>query len=160
MTNQILVPLSSYRRIEEVMPYVRDLAKTGTRVVFLIRYPLDYSLWLKDHWITTESPREAMLAGRLIMERHSPVRQRELAEERLAPWRQTLQNMGVEATVDIYSGSLASVVKRYSRARQSSLIMRAQNGFAILQLLRKAVGFLGLFKRAAHRPVLLFRPGQ
>lgn len=160
MADQILVALSSYRRVDEMMPYLGEVAKRGMRVVFLIRYPLDRSLWLKDHWVTTESSRDVMLSGRLIMERYSPERQRELAEERLAPWRQVLQNMGVEAIVNVYTGSLGSVIKRYSRAGEVSLIMRARTSLPVIDSLRRLIGFLGFFRTASHPPVLLLRPGH
>jgi hypothetical protein len=160
MADQILVALSSYHRVDDMMPYLGEVAKRGTRVVFLIRYPLDRSLWLKDHWVTTESSRDAMLSGRLIMKRYSPERQRELAEERLAPWRRVLQNMGVEAIVNVYTGSLASVVKRYSQGGEVSLIMRSQTSLSVIHLLRRLLGFLGLFRTVGYRPVLLLRPGH
>jgi hypothetical protein len=160
MAEQILVALNSYRRLDEMMPYIGQVAKRGTRVVFLVRYPVDRSVWLKDHWITTESSRDAMLAGRLVMKRYSSERQRELAEERLAAWRQNLQNMGVEATVNVYTGSLASVIKRYSRAGEVSLIMRSHIRLSVLHFLRRILVFLGFFRTVGYPPVLLLRPSH
>ena len=59
------------------------------------------------------------------MEKYSWEGQRALAEEMVAPWRSVLQKMGVTATVDVYTGSLSSVVETYRRGDEISLVMRA-----------------------------------
>src|SRR5919106_4920285 len=102
MASQILVALSPRHRMEEVIPYIQEIATAGMRVVFLIRFPADPWTWLQDHWVTTESSREATLVGRKIMERYSWDLQRALAEERVAPWHPVLQNIGVEVSVDLF----------------------------------------------------------
>jgi hypothetical protein len=158
MADQILIPLKSYREVEDMMPYVRQVARSGTRIVFLIRYPVGHSVWLKDHWVTTESCRAAMLAGRLIMERYSAERQMELAEEKLAPWRQALHKMGTEVIVNVYTGSLANVVKRYRRAGEITLMMRAPSSFSIMSFFRRAIGLPGFLKSFSYPPVRLLRP--
>jgi hypothetical protein len=97
MAGQILVSLRSEDRIEDIMPYITEVAKAGMSVIFLIRYPVTPWVWLQDHWVTTESSRIAMWAGREIIERYSLERQRRLAEETVAPWRNVLRQMGVAA---------------------------------------------------------------
>jgi len=124
MTGQILVPFNSRLRVEDIVSVIEEAAKPGMRVIFLVRYPVDPWEWFRDHWVTTESSRDAMLAGRKITERYSPEGQRALAEERVAPWRYALQKMGVKATVDVYTGNLSSVVENYSRGDGISLVMR------------------------------------
>ena len=39
MAGQILIPLRQNDRIEEIIPYIEEIAKQGMRIVFLIRYP-------------------------------------------------------------------------------------------------------------------------
>jgi hypothetical protein len=125
MTGQILVPFNSHLRVEDIISVIEEAAKPGMRVVFLVRYPVDPWVWFRDHWITTESSRNAMLSGRKIMERYSREGQRALAEELVAPWRHVLQKMGVKATIEVYTGSLSSVVENQSREDgMSSLVMR------------------------------------
>jgi hypothetical protein len=160
MANQILVPVKSYRAVEYMIPYIREVAENGTRIVFLIRYPVDNSMWLKDHWVTTESTRAAIVGGRFIIERYSAERQVELAERILAPCRTTLQRMGIEVIVNVYTGSLANAVKRYRRATESTLIMRAPGRFSLMSLFHKAIAFRGFFKSVAHPPVVLLRPND
>jgi len=139
MAEQILVPFNAHFRVEDIISVIEEAAKPGMRVVFLIRYPVDPWVWFRDHWVTTESSRDAMLAGRKIMERYSWEGQRALAEEMVAPWRYVLQKMGVKAIVVVYTGSLSSVVENYSRGDETSLVMRAQNNLPMGFLRRPIV---------------------
>jgi hypothetical protein len=127
MAGQILIPFNSHLRIEDIVSAIEEATKPGMRVIFLVRYPVDPWAWFRDHWVTTESSRDAMLAGRKVIEKYSCEGQRALAEEMVAPWRYVLQKMGVKATVDLYTGSLSSMVETYSRGNETSLAMRAQN---------------------------------
>jgi hypothetical protein len=142
MESQILVPFNSHVRIRDIISVIEKAAKPGMRIVFLVRYPLDISEWLRDHWVTTESSRDAMLTGRKIMDRYSLEGQRALAEEMLAPWRHALQKMEVKATVDVYTGSLSSVVENYSRCQGISLLPRERNNLSIIGFLRRPIAFI------------------
>ena len=142
MESQILVPFNSHVRIRDIISVIEKAAKPGMRIVFLVRYPIDISEWLRDHWVTTESSRDAMLTGRKIMDRYSLEGQRALAEEMLAPWRHALQKMEVKATVDVYTGSLSSVVENYSRCQGISLLPRARNNLSVIGFLRRPIAFI------------------
>jgi hypothetical protein len=142
MESQILVPFNSHVRIRDIISVIEKAAKPGMRIVFLVRYPIDISEWLRDHWVTTESSRDAMLTGRKIMDRYSLEGQRALAEEMLAPWRHALQKMEVKATVDVYTGSLSSVVENYSRCQEISLLPRARNNLSVIGFLRRPIAFI------------------
>jgi hypothetical protein len=141
MAGQILVPLDSHLRAKDIIPVIEEAAKPGMRVVFLVRYPVDPWVWFRDNWITTESARDAMLAGRKVMERYSWEGQRALAEEMIAPWRYALQRMGVKVAVDVYTGSLPSVVENYSCGDEISLVMRAKNN-PIMGFLHRPIAFI------------------
>ena len=124
MSGQILVPFNSHLRVEDIISVIEEAAKPGMRVVFLVRYPVDAWEWFRDHWVTTASARNAMLAGRKIIEKYSWDGQMALAEELVAPWRYVLQKTGVTVAVNVYTGSLSSVVENYSREDEMSLVMR------------------------------------
>jgi hypothetical protein len=142
MADQILVPLNSALPAKDIISVIKEAAKPGMRVVFLIRYPVDPWVWFRDHWVTTDSSRDAILAGRKVMERYSWEGQRAFAEERVAPWRGVLQKMGVEASVDIYSGSLSSVLEKYSRRDEISLVMPAPNDLPLMGFLRRRIALI------------------
>jgi hypothetical protein len=139
MAGQILVPFNSHLRVEDIVSVIEEAAKPGMRVVFLVRYPVDPWVWFRDHWVTTESSRNAMLAGAKVMEKYSWEGQRALAEEMVAPWRYVLQKMGVKASVAVYTGSLSSVVETYCREDETPLVMRAQNNLPIMGFLRRPI---------------------
>jgi len=124
MAGQILVPFNSHLGVKDIISVIKEAAKPGMRVVFLVRYPVDPWVWFQDHWVTTESSRDAMLAGRKIIEKYSRDGQMALAEEMVAPWRYVLQKTGVTVAVDVYTGSLSSVVENYRRGDGISLVMR------------------------------------
>jgi hypothetical protein len=124
MAGQILVPFNSHLRDEDIISVIEEAAKPGMRVVFLVRYPVDPWVWFQDHWVTTESSRDAMQAGRKIIEKYSRDGQMALAEEMVAPWRDVLQKTGVTVAVDVYTGSWSSAVENYSRGDGISLVMR------------------------------------
>ena len=115
MAGQILVPFNSHLQVRDIVSVFEEAAKPGMRVVFLVRYPVDPWVWFQDHWVTTESSRNAMLAGRKVIEKYSWEGQRALAEEMVAPWRDVLQKTGVTVAVDVYTGSWSTVVQNYGR---------------------------------------------
>ena len=142
MAGQILVPFNSHLRVKDIVSVIEEAAKPGMRVVFLIRYPIDPWEWFRDHWVTTASARDAILAGRKIMEKYSWDGQMALAEEMVAPWRYVLQKIGVTVAVDVYTGSLSSVVETYSRGNETSLVMRGQNDLPTMGFLRRPIAFI------------------
>ena len=139
MSGQILVPFNSHVRLKDMMSVIEKDAKPGIRIVFLVRYPVDPWEWFRDHWVTTESSRNAMLAGAKVTKKYSWEGQTALAEEMVAPWRHVLQNMGVKVTVEVYTGSLSSVVANRSRQDGISLVIRAQDNLPIMGFLRKPI---------------------
>lgn len=125
MAGQILIPFNSHLGIKDIISVV-EAAKPGMKVVFLIRYPVDRWAWFHDHWVTTQSARDAMRAGRTVMEKYSWEGQRGMAEEMVAPWRNALEKMGVSTAVEIYTGSLSSLVENYG-GDEISFVMQAEN---------------------------------
>lgn len=159
MTGQILVALRRHDRIEELLPYLEEFAKPGMRVVFLIHYPVESWLWFQDYWVTTESPREAMLAGRKILDRYSWEVQKGLAEQRVSPARKALHKREVEMTVDLYTGSLRRAIGDYAANGNIQWIMtRVGNGHPIIRLLRRISILFGILKWPSFSPVLLLHP--
>jgi hypothetical protein len=142
MAGQILIPFNSHLRIKETLSVIKEAAKPGMRVVFLVRYPVGPWAWFRDHWVTTESARDAMVMGRKVIERYSWEGQRALAEEMVAPWRYALQKIGVEATVKVYTGSLSSAVENHSRGDGIPLLIRARNDLSIMGFLRRPIAFI------------------
>lgn len=159
MAAQILVSLKRNDRIEGILPYIEEITKPGMKVVFLMPYPLNSWAYLQDHWVTTESPREAMLAGRKIIDTYSWDVQRGLAEQKVFPVREALSRKGVEVAVDVYTGGLKKAATDYMANGDVRLIMiGAGSGLRIMRFLRGAISLLGLSRRPSFSPVLLLHP--
>lgn len=157
----ILVSLTRGDSVEEVVPYLEKVVRPGMKVVFLMPYPVAGSLSLRDCWITTESPTKAMLAGRDLMARSSWELQRGLAERTVFPASETLRAMGVDVTVEVYTGSLKRVIGEYTAHGGVHLIMRhAKDGHALRRLLHRGLGLSRWFKAPPSPPMLVFLPGR
>lgn len=157
MAEQILVPFNSRLQINDIISAIEEAGKPGMSVVFLIPYPVDHWGWLRDHWITTESSQNAMLAGKKILDRYSPDGQKALAEEKIAPWRDALQKCGAKVAVDVYSGSWSKAVENYSRGNEVSLLISEESDRPLIGFMRKLIAYFGLFKRAQRRPLSQIR---
>jgi hypothetical protein len=142
MAGQILVPFNKHIRINDIISVIDAAGKPEMSVVFLIRYPVDSWAWFQNHWVETESSRHAMLTGKKLMKRYSWEGQRALAEDMIASWRYALEKIGVNVTVDVYTGSLSSAVEEYTRRDEISLVMRAENDLSRMGFLHRAVAFV------------------
>jgi len=144
MIGKILVALGGNDRVEETIPCVEKLARPGMKVVFLLRYPVEFWRYFRDHWVTTESARNATSAGKTIKEGYSWEAQRALAEQLVAPARLALQSRKVEVEVNLYTGSLAKTVRDYRADKDIHWIVTKPLGAGrIGYLLTKAMIPLG-----------------
>jgi hypothetical protein len=100
--------------VDELMACLETLVRPGITVMFLLPYPIESRSFLLDHWVTTESVREAMAVGRKIQHRYDWEAQRELAWQIVAPAAAALEARGVRVEVHLYSGSRAKVLKKYT----------------------------------------------
>lgn len=158
MAEQILVCLKRHDRIEDFVPYIENVARPGTKIVFLIRNSIELWQHLKDHWITAESAREAMLAGQEIIATYSSEAQRGWVEQKISSARHHLQNRGLEVVVEIYRGALRNVIKNYLNNGGVHLIMiRAGIKGRFLRLLSTVTPRLGSLNRSGFSPVLMLR---
>ena len=162
MKEQILVPIKRHDRIDDVVPYLKEVAKPGMRVVFLIPYPATGSGELfHDYMVTTESRAEVAKTGETIIRKYSWEEQRRLAEQKVAPAREALHKRGVEVAVDLYMQSLKRVVESYTRNGDVHLVMeQAGIGLRVLRFLQETVGLFSLLKRPGFSPVLLLYPNH
>ena len=49
MAIKILVPLRKHDRLDEIVPYIEEVAEPGASVVFLIRHPVSGFKWLQAY---------------------------------------------------------------------------------------------------------------
>jgi hypothetical protein len=151
MNKKILVPLARNDRSEEMILYIEKVARRGMNVVFLVRYPVDGFIWAKE-----EYGMRAALQARKLVNYYSWENNLENAKRRLSHACEALSAKGVEATVDLYAGSLKKAVRSHTTNGDVHLIMtRAGIGDRIAALVDGITSVSNLFKRPKFSPVLL-----
>lgn len=150
MTREILVPLKSSDRIEDVVPYIQMVAQAGMKVVFFVSYPANGLLELiRDHWVEEENRSRVKAQARNILERYSREGQNKIAEARVATAKEALSKKGVEVEVKIYTETLHTALETHTR-----------NNHTFLVLMRKKMGSgVGAFLRRMRPPIASFKTG-
>ncbi len=165
MAEKILVTLKRGDRAEEVAPYIEEVAKPGTKVVFLVHYPVT-SLWgfiglAQDHVAAIEygDDEQAILAMRALEQAYTREEESRLAWQKILAVCEGLRKKGVEIDVDFYKDSLKKAIERHDRNGGVQLIMtRPGIGLRITNFLKETAGLFGSRKRPSFSPVLLSHP--
>jgi hypothetical protein len=161
MEGKILVLLRRHNRIEDILPSLEKIAQPGMKVVFLIPYPAKLWPWLRDHWVTTESSREAIVLGKKIADEYSWEAQKELAEQKIALARDVLQKRQVEVDATICASSMKRAIEDHNVDGEAQLVLlHAGSNHLLINILRRTFFSFGAFKRRVFRPMLLVYPGQ
>ena len=168
MADKILVALKRGDGAEEIVPYIEDVAKAGTKVVFLVQYPvtavMEYIGMAQGYVAAIECGAEenATMAMSALGRAYSWEEQVRLAGQTIFPACKGLQKKGVEIEIDLYGNyddSLKKAVERYTRNGRVQLIMtRPGVSLRFMNFLQETVGLLGLRKRPSFYPVLVVHP--
>ena len=151
MSKKILVPLAQNDRAEEMIPYIEKVARPGMNVVFLVRYPVDGFIWAKEEYGIG-----AALQARELVNYYSWGNNLENANRMVSPVCEALRAKGVQATVDVYAGSLKKALRSQMVNGDVHLIMtRAGLGERIAALLDGTTSLSKLLKRSSFSPVVL-----
>jgi hypothetical protein len=154
MNKKILVPLGQYDRSEEMIPYIENVARPGMKVVFLMRYRLDGIRLHKE-----EYGMKAALEAKKLVNCYSWEGNVEKAKQQVSPTCKALCSKGIEASVEVYAGSLKKVVRSHMLNGDVHLIMtQAGIGDWIARLFAGTSSVLTWFKRPSFSPVLLINP--
>jgi hypothetical protein len=169
MKKQILVALKNQDRLDQMVPYIEEIAQPGMEVIFLIRFsPNGASKRSWDKSLPLDSLEEVEFTGDLqqsrLMNRKightcSLEKQRLLAEQKVFLALEALLRRNVKIGVDVYTGSLSRVVNGYTRKGNVHFIMkRAAAASGMLEFLRRTFSIYGWFEQPSFSPVLLLRP--
>jgi nucleotide-binding universal stress UspA family protein len=140
VTGQILVPLRRNDRIEDVLPYLEQIARPGSRVILLIHYSVEGIDWLQSK-STTSLIKEQKLVDKNTFLALEPLRERD-----------------VTVALDIYAGSLRKVVSQYTLRGDIDLVMIAARGKSWIRRLFQNCLFFGSFSGVSKSSVLLLHP--
>jgi len=161
MAGKILVFLKRRDRVEQILPCLEKFARPGMRVILLIPYPQELWLWVRDYSVVTESPWEAIQAGKKIVEGCSGELQKRLAEQRFLPACEALRKKGIDVEIDLYTSSLRRVVHDSAANREVHLIMiRAWIRYLLGRFWMKMIRLSGSLGRSTPAPVLLVHTNE
>ena len=154
MNKKILVPVKRNDRVENLIPYVENVAQPGMTVVFMMPYLVDGLRWSSE-----EFGRKAIDEGKKLACCYTWSANVENAKERIAPALKVLPLKGVEVTVDLYAGSLRNAVNAYMANGGVHLIVtRAGIGGWVTELVDGTGSIFNWFKRPSFSPVMLINP--
>ncbi|MGH7846976.1 MAG: hypothetical protein ACREQW_17670 [Candidatus Binatia bacterium] len=155
MSKEILVAIKSQDRIEDIIPCLERVAQPGTKVTFLLRYPVDGYAWAKEEGGTVA----AALEAKRLAEYYSWQQNVQRAERKVSSAFEVLSRNGAEVAVDVYAGSLKKAISNHAmKGDVHSIITRAGIGHWITSFFNGTNCVLRLFKRPRFSPVLLIQP--
>jgi hypothetical protein len=142
VTGQILVPLRRNDRIEDVVPYLEQIARPDSRVILLIHYSVEGLDWLQSKLAASGIEDEKLVAKKNTFLALEPLRARD-----------------VMVALDIYAGPLRKVVRQYTRKGDIDLVMIVAGSRSwIGRLLHNCLLFLNFSCVSKSASVLLLRP--
>ena len=141
MTGQILVPLRRNDKIEDVVPYLEQIARPGSRVILLIHYSVEGLDWLQSKSLP------------------SVIKEQKLVDKNTFLALEPLRERDVMVALDIYAGPLRKVVKQYTLRGDIDLVMIVAGSRSwIGRLLHNCLLFLNFSCVSKSASVLLLRP--
>jgi hypothetical protein len=142
VTGQILVPLRRNDKIEDVVPYLEQIALPGSRVILLVHYSVEGIDWLQSKSLPSVIQEQKLVAKKNTFLALEPLRERD-----------------VTVALDIYAGPLRKVVKQYTLRGDIDLIMIvAGSRSRIGKLLHNCLLFPNFSCVSKSASVLLLRP--
>jgi len=155
MSKEILVAMKSQDRVEDIIPCLERVAHPGTKVTFLLRYPVDGFIRANEVKLFSRSLEEA----KRLTKHYSWDENIKRGEKKVSPAVEALQRKGAEAAVDVYAGSLKKAVSmRTPKGDVHLIVMRAGIGQWIASFFNGTNSVFKLFKRPSFSPVLLIQP--
>jgi hypothetical protein len=106
MTRQLLVPLKGGDRVEDILPYVREVAQPETTVVFLVNFGANRFEELSAQLLVMNTGLSAKLYGGAGSDRQSNI------EQSIQEAADKLRERGVAIKVKFYTGSLRRLVRQ------------------------------------------------
>lgn len=154
MNKKILVPMKRNDRVEDLFPYVENVARPGMKVVFVMPYPVDGL-----RWSTEEFGHKAIVEGKRLASYYTWDANLKKAKDRVSAASNGLPAKGIEVGVDLYAGTRRSVVRDHAAKGDVHLIVtRAGIGDWIARLFDGTSSIFKWFKRPSLSPVLLINP--
>jgi hypothetical protein len=159
MRCQILVPIKGRDHIEEFLPYLEDMARPDTKIVFLVHLDVDRFSELTGQLLTIQSAKRGDLASPFAAPHDRDEPQSNLTQ-RLEHARRELRDHGVQIEVKFYSGRLRPVLRQYNESEATSLVIMRPAINRARRWLRCLIATLGIARPPSAMPVSLCHPAD
>ena len=127
--------------MEDVIPYLEQIAGPGSRVIFLVHYSVEGPDWFQSNSTM------------------SMIKEQKLMAEKNTFALEPLRERDVTVALDIYAGPLRKVVKQYTGRGDIDLVMIAARGKSLLgKLFQNCLLFPNFSCVSKSASVLLLRP--
>lgn len=156
---KILIPLRHRERLELFLPYIEELARPGSTIVFLV--PISHNRFelITDQLLAIHTG----LTPGLLTGRNAEIFARRISsvEQGVSSHCLALRERGVKISVSVFAGSLRKIVRDYAQRKDIHLIiMRGTSENLLTRAGRKLGLFANVFTTKALPPVLLFHPSS
>jgi len=128
--------------MEDVIPYLEQIARPGCKVILLIHYSVQGLDWFQEESVPSVGGEQKLGTKNNTLLALEPLRQRD-----------------VTVALDIYAGSLRKIVKQYTLREDINLVMIAARGKSwIGKLFQNCLLFLNFSSGGKSSSMLLLRP--
>jgi len=119
MGEQLVVPIKSYRQFEDISPYLEDVARPGTKVVFLVHLGVNRFAQLAGVLLQIQGGLPGNLhSDTVVQQSHFTARIQRASE--------ALGDRGLHLELKFYSGSLRRILRQCIEGGASqTVIMRS-----------------------------------
>ena len=157
MANKILVPLKKGDRVEELIPYIKEVTQPGMSVVFLVHHPVKRFNWLQAYCGVMEGVTDNALILWRMAESYSVETRRRLAQQRVFHTCEALRQLGMKIAVEVYTGGLKEVLRSHVRNGDVELVVaKPWIGLRITSFLRESVCLWSVLRQSPS-PALSFQ---
>jgi len=154
VNRQILVPLRGSDHIEEILPYVRDIAQPGMTVVFLVNFCSNRFNKLAAQLLMINSGSPVNFDDRAGEHRLSAV------ERKIQQVGEQLRQRGVATRTKFYTGSLRRLVRQCAENEPVKWVIIRPARSLMLRWWHAAAAALRVTGPPTPAPVLLFDPNS
>jgi hypothetical protein len=159
MRCQILVPIKGRDHIEEFLPYLEDMARPDTTIVFLVHVDVDRFSELTGQLLTMQSAKPGDFPSASLAPHDRGESQSKLTQ-RLEHASRELRDHGVQIEVKFYSGRLRPVLRQYNEVEAKSLVIMRPAINRAWRWLRSLIVVLGIARPSSAMPVRLCHPAD
>lgn len=159
MRCQILVPIKGRDHIEEFLPYLEDMARPDTKIVFLVHLDVDRFSELTGQLLTIQSGKPGDFSSASVAPHDRGEPQSNLTQ-RLEHASRELRDHGVQIEVKFYSGRLRPLLRQYNEVEAKSLVIMRPAINRARRWLRSLIAALGIARPSSAMPVRLCHPAD